>query len=281
MGMGQGRRQEPTLETSRSAEINMFNHSAPSVHRRQTTWRWGALSVLALILLISACSGKTEGASSSVASTVPTAAAQSSVTPHRTTATTTPAPPPPPFTITCYIGASRTFISLEQVWSTDEQFSLCSVNMSPTYKPTPNDLAAVELYRQFVPSETTPGALGAMLAICAERFATEEDVLKWEPPVIQGALLLCGAAPHAGLLQARASKAIIDDGTYVIGQSMAPGTWSTKPSVRDCYWERTTGAGDIIDNNFVSFAPNGVTVTIRSSDGGFISRGCGVWHKIK
>lgn len=153
--------------------------------------------------------------------------------------------------------------------------------MNPTYTPEPNDMAAVALYRQHVASETVLGALGVMLGICAELYAAEESVLRWEPPVAEGALLLCPAAPHARLLRARADKAIIQDGTHIVGVSMAPGTWSTNAPVRDCYWERTTGGGDIIDNNFVTFAPQGVTVTVRASDGGFVSTGCGIWRRTK
>jgi hypothetical protein len=60
---------------------------------------------------------------------------------------------------------------------------------------------------------------------------------------------------------------------------MEPGTYKTKPGSKDCYWSRTTGGGDIIANDFVGFAPNGVTVTVYPGEG-FESTRCGVWTKI-
>jgi hypothetical protein len=47
--------------------------------------------------------------------------------------------------------------------------------------------------------------------------------------------------------------------------------------VSDCYWERTSPGGDIIDNDFVTHATAGVTVTIKATDGTFTSDGCGAW----
>ena len=44
-------------------------------------------------------------------------------------------------------------------------------------------------------------------------------------------------------------------------------------------WSRTTGGGDVIENDFVGFAPNGVTVAVYEGEG-FESQHCGVWTKI-
>lgn len=197
-----------------------------------------------------------------------------------------PPPPPPDFTFECYeqtySGPTPTFTALDQVWTAaaTSQFRTCSVEVRPGYTPTPNDLAAVEAYRQFVPSETPEGALNTMLGICAESWAADDDVLRWQPTVVHGAALLCPTAPHTALLRARGDAALVADGTFVVGQTILPGTWRTDPGVRDCYWERTSGSGDIIDNNFVTFAPAGATVTIRSSDGGFVSERCGIWRRV-
>lgn len=72
------------------------------------------------------------------------------------------------------------------------------------------------------------------------------------------------------------------DGTHTVGQDVQPGTYRVRvpegaDGVHDCYWERTSASGDTLANDFVTFAPKGPTVTIRSSDGGFVSKGCGVW----
>lgn len=58
---------------------------------------------------------------------------------------------------------------------------------------------------------------------------------------------------------------------------IAPGTYSTVSSgVEDCYWERMSASGSTIANDFLSFVPGNVTVTINSGEG-FTSSGCGFW----
>ena len=61
------------------------------------------------------------------------------------------------------------------------------------------------------------------------------------------------------------------------GSVALPGTYTTDAPVRDCFWERSTGSGGTIANDFVSNAPKGLTVRIRPTDGGFKSEGCGTW----
>lgn len=50
--------------------------------------------------------------------------------------------------------------------------------------------------------------------------------------------------------------------------------------MKDCYWERTTKSGNIIDNNLATSARE-ITVTIRTSDGQFTSERCAVWKPVK
>lgn len=76
------------------------------------------------------------------------------------------------------------------------------------------------------------------------------------------------------------------DGNYSVGDNdgISPGRYLTiirtgQEGIRDCYWERSDGHGDIIDNNFVSFASDGVTVTVQGGED-FSSDNCGAWKKI-
>ncbi|WP_432979197.1 hypothetical protein [Dactylosporangium sp. CA-233914] len=67
-----------------------------------------------------------------------------------------------------------------------------------------------------------------------------------------------------------------------VSSEVKPGTYQTTAhltggKVIDCYWERSKN-GNIVDNNFVTGSVR-VTVTIRSSDDTFVSRGCGDWVK--
>lgn len=69
----------------------------------------------------------------------------------------------------------------------------------------------------------------------------------------------------------------IGDGTHTVGKDIRAGTYRTlRRPVVDCYWERSTSAGRIVDNQLVSNAPQGVTVSLRSGEG-FTSRDCGPW----
>jgi hypothetical protein len=79
------------------------------------------------------------------------------------------------------------------------------------------------------------------------------------------------------------------DGTYVVtskpavedgGTPIPPGTYRVEGNLKDCYWERTSESGEIIDNNFATSARK-ITVTVRSSDGQFTTERCGTWKPVK
>jgi len=68
------------------------------------------------------------------------------------------------------------------------------------------------------------------------------------------------------------------NGTYVVGTDIVPGTYRTNGKY-GCYWARLSSfdTGDIIDNN-VSDGPQ--VVQIAPTDTAFMTRNCGVWHKV-
>ncbi|MEV0882048.1 hypothetical protein AB0I85_29980 [Micromonospora echinofusca] len=78
-----------------------------------------------------------------------------------------------------------------------------------------------------------------------------------------------------------------DDGRYTVGSKpgmILPGRYRLKGPLADCYWERSSKSGTIISNNFITNAPAGVTVTVRSGEG-FTSEGCtdregGKWERV-
>lgn len=72
-------------------------------------------------------------------------------------------------------------------------------------------------------------------------------------------------------------NAPFEDGHFIVGTDIAPGMWRND-APEGCYWARLRGfsgtLGDTIANaNFKD------TVTIASSDKGFVSRRCGTWRK--
>jgi Bacterial Ig-like domain (group 2) len=72
-----------------------------------------------------------------------------------------------------------------------------------------------------------------------------------------------------------------DDGMYMVGSEIAPGTWRADGTGTSCYWARLRGFGgtlaEIIAN---SFGPLPAIVTILPADVGFASTRCGTWTKI-
>ncbi len=68
------------------------------------------------------------------------------------------------------------------------------------------------------------------------------------------------------------------DGTFRVGSDIQAGTYHNTDSSQGCYWERLSGFGgtldEIIANNFTFSAD---IVTIKPSDAGFHSDGCGTW----
>lgn len=66
------------------------------------------------------------------------------------------------------------------------------------------------------------------------------------------------------------------DGTHVVGTDIVAGTYRTRDAADGCYWERLSGFGgsDILANDFTELP---AVVTIKPSDAGFRSTGCGTW----
>ena len=75
------------------------------------------------------------------------------------------------------------------------------------------------------------------------------------------------------------SKTIFDDGMYVVGTDIEPGTYKNSGQ-SGCYYARLQGFGGTTDDviaNDNSDTP--VVVTISASDKGFQSSNCGTWTK--
>ena len=181
--------------------------------------------------------------------------------------------------------------TLQQVWSSTyyKDSGACSVTIDgadPYEKPAllPSEQAIVALVKSKGGDTSIPASTFAdVLLLCAKVDPGYADEVvanpTWRKADAQGALKLCPKAPHAQLFRDALTSVKIDDGNHIVGKDMEPGTYVTKPGSKDCYWSRNTGGGDIIANDFVGFAPDGVTVTTFAGEG-FESNGCGVWTKV-
>jgi hypothetical protein len=87
-------------------------------------------------------------------------------------------------------------------------------------------------------------------------------------PVVFSAL--CISQPSA----AQTPPAQLRDGTYLVNQQIAPGTYRSGGKSTACYWERAGEGSDILDNHY---GLAGGVVTVQPSDYKFMSRGCGPW----
>jgi hypothetical protein len=180
--------------------------------------------------------------------------------------------------------ASRNFTSMEAAWEAlDAGFDAYQCEVSVTnfnLDSIPRDqVKAMEMYREAFKEEGPPTA-------DTYAYFTEECVegSEWgyrNMKVAQAVLSFCPSTLHKEDIRAYAEGSYIpDDGTYVVGEEIAGGSWQTTGRVSDCYWERTAPNGNILDNNYLTFASGRVTVTIRASDGSFTSEGCGDWKRV-
>jgi hypothetical protein len=204
-----------------------------------------------------------------------------SATPTTSAYTSTAAPTTPAMTyrISCQsLGTTETtFTSLDQAWASTGELFNCFAQASGT--PTPTDQSAVALYQQGGTTQQSTWILGHLIGVCADENSRLPDVAQLDRLDGAGALILCPNHPQVQNLQLLAEGNLIGDGNFTVGRDITPGTWTTLPGIKDCYWERTSKSGATLDNDYVSYAPNGATVTIRSSDGGFVSQGCAAWTR--
>jgi hypothetical protein len=202
------------------------------------------------------------------------------------------------YTISCGSDSSKPkFKSYKDVWSSPEFGSSgkCAVQIDGRYPSIgaldnpiallPSEQAIVNIVGPNGSSGHPAETFANVMALCATVPKDFPDTIIGPSGAamkqrIQGALALCPDAPHAALLQQALTVVKYDSGrSYTVGKDMEPGTYGTRPGVKDCYWSRTTGGGDIIANDFIEYAPNGVTVTVYAGEG-FTANDCGVWTKV-
>jgi hypothetical protein len=223
----------------------------------------------------------TASSSSSSSSTSTTSSPTTSDTPILEPTTVTPTPGEGSVSFDCQDGGvGEHYISLKEVWAADTAYE-CDADATG-YTPTVAQAKAVAAYLKsdsYYGDEGTQGALEDLLGMCAAKDMAEETAQENEER-IPFVLKVCPTAPHIKMLRAVANGDIFQDGDQTVGEDIKPGTYKTG-HVSDCYWERTTNDGQTLANDFVKLAPGGVTVTIRPTDGGFTSEGCGPWRRVR
>jgi hypothetical protein len=201
-----------------------------------------------------------------------------------TTPTSTPTPSPVSagltYELSCSINSAgaTTFSDYRAAWA--QPFDLCYA-VSASGEPSAPEKAAAEGY-----SDDPDGAkyLYGLCATTAGHYV-EETVSSDQAKEITKALTLCPDHPKRAQLKAnaaaglaeeadRANGKLVGPGKYLVGKTAQPGTWQSQgEKVEDCYWEISDAQGNIIENNFISVAPQ-FTIYIPPTASGFTVRGC-------
>lgn len=94
-----------------------------------------------------------------------------------------------------------------------------------------------------------------------------------EPPPSPTAEAPAAEAPAEG----QPATAIEEDGTYRVGEQIAPGTYTSAGPAEDatCYWRRSRD-GEIVDN---AMTKKPQVVQIEPTDTEFRTSGCQPWHR--
>lgn len=94
-------------------------------------------------------------------------------------------------------------------------------------------------------------------------------------------LLMSTAAEGQAPCASPAPRVTFDDGTWIVGTDIAPGTYRSLGPIGDvsCYWKRMSGFSGHYTDTIASDIDSGgpAVVTIDPTDAGFQSSGCGVW----
>ena len=182
----------------------------------------------------------------------------------------------------------KTFYSLKDVWNSRnfKKFEHCEASPvnKTDFKPTAVEKKAIK-FADYGDDTTAASALAFPMEMCVlpDRGDEEEKYpySAYLPRLLRAALVLCPEAKHADQMSAWLTGEMIRDGRYVVGTKIPAGAYQLQVDggISDCYWERSTAAGDIIDNNFITFASEGPVVQVFAGEG-FTSERCGVWKKV-
>ncbi len=122
---------------------------------------------------------------------------------------------------------------------------------------------------------------GTIGDIIENEFATVSLVVTIDPSDAGFESDGCGTWTNDIAYRAGPPTAPFGDGTWFVGDEIAPGLWRNSDSSGGCYWERRSGFSwsldDIIANGFSTAIQ---TVAIAADDAGFFSERCGTWTKI-
>jgi hypothetical protein len=139
-----------------------------------------------------------------------------------------------------------------------------------------------------------PAESGVHMAVC---YGTDDDGIVVGYHLANGQLSVFRVAADdlqsVGLADSTTASVVIEDGTWLVGTDIAPGTYRADGMVAGgssadwCYWARLsdlTGGSEADDNgiidNHLGTGPGQVLVEILPTDVAFETKDCGTWTLI-
>lgn len=247
-------------------------------------------------LTLSGCATGSPGENPSISTATTTTAVDESPTATLTpTPIPTPTPDPAYVTYSCSIEDDyQDFLDVHSIWATKAAIDHCEVEFVEGYENDPRTpLEQKALTTAYGPA-AEPDSIRFLYGICATTTGIPiDDIVSGEQAKeASGAILLCPDHPKMvsikksiakGFAQAKLDAAIEADrkngkflsaGSYLVGKEAVPGTWQSQgEKVSECYWEISDAAGNIMDNNYISVAPQ-FSIVIPANAAGVTIRGC-------
>ncbi|MCC3299299.1 hypothetical protein [Arthrobacter caoxuetaonis] len=264
----------------------------------------GALVIAVLVVLIvivgyrgvSGTTAEADTRTTPSASASPSKTPSPKPTPTRTakptpTASKPPAKPRMAVVLDCTVdGTKKEFATVQAVWGLAAS-SFCEGRVRTSGVLSDVEKEAMEI--TFGPGYD-PENLRYLYGVCANTEGIYVDYVRsgGQAKYLMGAYKLCPDHPKAAAIEAtiasgqqmiaeeEANENAVAEvrqfgpGKYLIGVDLQPGVWqSVGEKVTDCYWEISDAQGNIIENNFISVAPQ-FSITVPEWAAGFTISGC-------
>lgn len=138
----------------------------------------------------------------------------------------------------------------------------------------PNKAAFAEIIAEDDAAATASAEADKVKAAEEAKVKAEADAKKAQEAAEAEAKKAQAVADAEARKKAYADGTRVDDGNYLVGTDVQPGTWQTVATkVTECYWEISDAQGNILANNFINTAPQ-FTIAVPATASGFTVSGC-------
>lgn len=170
---------------------------------------------------------------------------------------------------------STAVVQVQASWTAvPSQTPYASSTPRPTYTVAPTDFVTVEVTVEVTRLVDRPVTVTPTETPLQSPMPSSSPTITPLPSETPTATPTKNAAQTATAVAFGRLIADHPSGIYLVNVDIAPGVWRNNGTGNDCYWERTTRTGDIIDNHF---GQTGGTMFISPSDFAVRMNNCGAW----